>query len=116
MMTEKAFFFKQVVPRLRRCTSTKPIIAVQKHYNSIAASEERKVPRQNTKTPPQFYFGQGFIKATLAARAVKYKIGTAFNYQWEKTLRLFLKGATLVIKLVNNTFFPGNSRCCIFIS
>lgn len=78
LMSEEAFFFlpssgpRALPPRTHE--TPQPLISLQKHHgDGGVVSEERTAPRQNTKTPPQFYFGRGFIKATVAAGAAKYK-------------------------------------------
>lgn len=77
LMSEEAFFpLPSSGPRAlppRTHETPQPLISLQKHHgDGGVVSEERTAPRQNTKTPPHFYFGRGFIKATLAAGAAKY--------------------------------------------
>lgn len=102
LMSEEAFFFlpsngPRALP-LRSRKTLQPLISLQKHQgDGSVVSEERTSPRQNTTTPPQLYFGQGFIKATLEAGAVKYKIRNAFTYQKERNLKQSLHAVTNIV-------------------
>lgn len=89
LMSEEAFFSLPSsgprAPPLRTRKTLQPLISLQKHQgDGSVVSEQRTSPTQNTTTPLHFYFGQVFIKATLAARAAKYIIRN--GEKWKQSL------------------------------